>query len=58
MTYLTLFEGKTLFNKVWPLLDSRAKLDLRLTKLLLLKRGVALVTSLYSWHSVVFIEGT
>ena len=28
----TLFEGKTLLNKLWPLLDSRAKLDLRLTK--------------------------
>ena len=32
MNYLTLFEGKTQFNKLWPLLDLRAKLDLRLTK--------------------------
>ena len=31
MNYLTLFEGKTLFIKLWPLLDLRAKLDLRLT---------------------------
>ena len=27
----TLFEGKTLFNKLWPLLDLRAELDFRLT---------------------------
>ena len=31
MNYLTLFEGKTLFNKLWPLLDFRAEIDLRLT---------------------------
>ena len=31
MNYLTLFEGKTLFNKLLPLLDLRAQLDLRLT---------------------------
>ena len=35
MNYLTLFEGKTVFNKLWPLLDLRAQLDLRLTKLIL-----------------------
>ena len=29
--YLTLFEGKTLFNKLWPLLDLRAKLDMKST---------------------------
>ena len=33
MNYLTLFEGKTLFDKLWPLLDLRAELDLRSTKL-------------------------
>ena len=32
MNYLTLFEGKALFDKVRPLLDLRAELDLRLTK--------------------------
>ena len=31
MNYLTLFEGKTFLNKLWPLLDLRAKLDLKLT---------------------------
>ena len=31
---LILFEGKTPFNKLKPLLDLRAKLDLRSTKLL------------------------
>ena len=31
MNYLTSFEGKTLFNKLWPLLDLRAELDLMLT---------------------------
>ena len=30
---MTLFEGKTLFNKLWPLLDLRAELDLKSTKL-------------------------
>ena len=35
MNYLTLFEGKTPFNKLWLLLDLRAKLDLRLTKCLI-----------------------
>ena len=30
MNYLTLFEGKTLFNKLWLLFHKRAKLDLRL----------------------------
>ena len=33
--YLTLIEGNTLFNKLWPLLDLRAELDLRLTKSLM-----------------------
>ena len=32
MNYLTLFEGKILFNKRWPLLDLKDQLDLRLTK--------------------------
>ena len=32
LNYFTLFEGKSFFNKLWPLLDLRAKLDLRLTK--------------------------
>ena len=32
MKYLTLLEGKKLFNKLWPLLDLRAELDLRLKK--------------------------
>ena len=32
MNYLTLFEGKTLLNKLWSLFYLRAKLDLRLTK--------------------------
>ena len=31
MIYLTLFGGKTLFYKLWHLLDKRAKLDLRST---------------------------
>ena len=31
MQYRTLFEGKTPFNKLWPLLDLRAELELRLT---------------------------
>ena len=31
MKKLTLFEGKTIFNKWWPLGDLRAELDLRLT---------------------------
>ena len=30
MNYLTLFEGKTLYNELWPLLGLRAELDLRL----------------------------
>ena len=34
MNYLTLFEEKTLFNELWPLLDLRAKLDLRWTKVI------------------------
>ena len=29
---LTFFGGKALFNKLWPLLYKKAKLDLRLTK--------------------------
>ena len=33
MNHLTLFEGKTLFNKLWPLFDLKAKLDLRLTNI-------------------------
>ena len=31
MIYLTLFGGKTLFNKLWHLLDKRAELDLSST---------------------------
>ena len=34
MNYLTLFEGKTLFNELWPFLDLRAELDLRSTKVI------------------------
>ena len=33
MNYWTLFEGKTLFNKLWPLFNLRAESDLRMTKL-------------------------
>ena len=41
MNYLTLFWGNTLFNKLWFSFDKRAKLDLWLTKeLLLLLRHV------------------
>ena len=32
MIYLTSFGGKTLVNKLWPLLYKKAELDLRLTK--------------------------
>ena len=31
MKYLTIFDGKTCFIKLWTLLDLRAELDLRLT---------------------------
>ena len=31
MNYFIIFEGKTLFNKLWLLLDLRAELDLRST---------------------------
>ena len=34
MSYLTLFERKIRFNQLWPLLDLRTKLDLRLTNYL------------------------
>ena len=36
MNYLTLFKVKTLFIRLWPLLDLRAELDFRMTKLLTL----------------------
>ena len=32
MNYLTFFEVKTLFNKLWLSFDKRAELDLRSTK--------------------------
>ena len=37
MSYLTLFEGKTLFYKLWLLLDLRAELDLRWTNFLFIQ---------------------
>ena len=47
MNYLTLFEGKALFNKLWPLSDLGAELDLRLTML------IVLPVPLHLWHVLV-----
>ena len=54
MNYYTLFEGKTLFNKLWPLLDLTAELELRSTIIFLVKFGRLGYDTLRSYFSQIF----
>ena len=58
MNYLTLFGGEIPFNKLWLLLDLRAKIDLRLTnKIIVFNQPKETITSIMPWVPTKKIPG-